>query len=71
MNAGFDLSYCQLYIEQVFPNLIRPHTPLKQSYTDIIAILEEYIYLMGGIMNAIGILEVAIDSQSIYNEWIA
>ena len=73
IQSGYDLSYCQTYISSILPFTSSPTlTPsLGQSYADIIAILSEYIYLIGGLENAIGILEMAIDSQSIYNEWLA
>ena len=70
MNSGYDLSYCETYISSILP-FTAAAPSLGQSYADIIAILEQYIYLIGGLENAIGILEMAIDTQTIYNEWLA
>ena len=75
MNSGFDLSYCETYINIIFPFLIVNDNIMKQSVdqslSSIYNIIQQYIYLFGDLQNVIGLFEIVIDSQTIYNEWLA
>jgi hypothetical protein len=69
VQAGYDLSYCETYLNAYFPWLFtysQMGPRLGQSVSDLYDMLDEIISIVGDAEDVIGVLEMVTDTTAIY-----